>query len=659
MNSTNETNMFPKKYELLLASLSSFFIPFTLFLLTLEREVIGGDTTWFALQIPKMEVLAPTGYPAFSIFGKLFSIIPISSMAYRLNLLSAFFGSLTILFLFLAIRRIIKSEIISLTASLTFAFVISFWSVANRFELDTINSFFIAFILFTVFLYQDKKNVRFLYFCFAALGLSLTDHPIAFFIMPAFLVYIVIIEPRIFRSLKTVLLSILFFILPLSFYAFIPIRSLQGFGTVHTLKDFLFYITGRYTTGTIHGGSFFDKDWSGVLIVVGQFFKIIYLNYGIILLIIAAAGMVYLFKKNLKFAICSVFIILINLSMISLYLTWAPQNQVIDSLIIIVIYIAMGFKLIMDFFILIFKKLKGSQKKNIKISEIESNETGKAFIAQKGEGISSKNNLLTRIITGVLLFTFFLSPLLMAVSNYKSVDRSEVEGIYVFWGRIFDTIEDNSSIYVSSSSANIGKYISEFERQNKNIKFVLNDEPEYSIERILQDLKNGKNVYVVNPEESLIPYLNYESMFEYLWKRFNEERFQENVVLFKVLGEKIKPEIEYEIDSKSIKFGEEFIIKYNIINNNPESLKITSLELELTDALSFGGPLNRGDIIDSPGISQGKFMWVKEYLIGAEDNKSIAIMLRAAKPGDAKIMFRITSQNSYFEAEVIDIKINQ
>ena len=199
------------KYRLLVSSLISFITPFTLYVFTLEKKLIGGDTSWFAMQVPAMEVLAPTGYPAFSIFGKLFTLIPVGDIAYRLNLMSAFFGALTILFLFLAINLLIKNEIISLASSLTFAFIISFWSVANRFELDTINSCFISLILFSVFLYDKKRDRKHLYFCFAALGLGLTDHPIAFFILPGFLLYLIIINPKIFKSAKAIFLSITIF----------------------------------------------------------------------------------------------------------------------------------------------------------------------------------------------------------------------------------------------------------------------------------------------------------------------------------------------------------------------------------------------------------------------------------------------------------------
>ncbi|TET50120.1 MAG: DUF2723 domain-containing protein, partial [Actinomycetota bacterium] len=182
----------------------AFSIPFVIYVLTLERKLIGGDTTWYALQIPEMSPMVPTGYPTFSMFLKLFTFIPIGDLAYRLNLFYALFVGLTILFLFLTINRLVKNEVLSLSSSLIFAFFYPYWHVANRLEFDTLNSFFIALVLFSAVMYGRIKNRRFLYFFFFSLGLSLTNHPIAFFVVPAILLYVIMVNPKVFKSIKAV-----------------------------------------------------------------------------------------------------------------------------------------------------------------------------------------------------------------------------------------------------------------------------------------------------------------------------------------------------------------------------------------------------------------------------------------------------------------------
>ena len=268
------------KYGLLICAIAAFAIPLIIYILTLEPKLVGGDTSWFAIYVPRMEVLVPTGYPSFSIFGKLATLLPIKDIAYRLNLMSAIFGALAVLFLFLAINKIVKNVIISLASALSFGFAISFWQIANRFEMDSINCFYLALLLYAVFLYDEKKDKARFYFVAACMGFFLTDHPIALFILPSILIYVILVKPAMFKNAKAVLLGILFFILPLFMYAFIPIRSAAGFGQVKTLRDFFYWVTGRYTNGAVHGGSFGDKDWPNFLKVSGEFFQIIYKNFG-------------------------------------------------------------------------------------------------------------------------------------------------------------------------------------------------------------------------------------------------------------------------------------------------------------------------------------------------------------------------------------------
>ena len=86
--------------KLLIFGILSAVIPFIFYTLTLERKLVGGDTSWYMSGLPQMSLLPPTGYPVFSLIGKLFSIIPIGPLALRLNLVSAVFGSLTVLFFF-------------------------------------------------------------------------------------------------------------------------------------------------------------------------------------------------------------------------------------------------------------------------------------------------------------------------------------------------------------------------------------------------------------------------------------------------------------------------------------------------------------------------------------------------------------------------------
>jgi hypothetical protein len=430
---------------------------------------------------------------------------------------------------------------------------------------------------------------------------------------------------------------LLFFLIPLISYIYIPIRSLQGFGPVTTLQKFIYYVTGRKITGEFHGGFYESSNLKNVLKVIYDFLNIIYKNFGIILMIFAVIGFIYLIKKNLKFAVASLLVIVLSIAITTLYLSWAPENYAIDSMIIITFYISSGFKFIYDELLLLLSRIH----KRI--------QTKKAL---QDEKIQRRFNI-QKYLTVVVIFLFFiLQPALLAASNFSQADHSKPEDIYLFWNKIFKMVEKNSIIYVVSTSANIGAFIVEYEQKDKNIEFIVPGDPKYTVEDIKDNFSHGSNIYFVNVEESMVPYFNFEKIDSYRWPRF-----EENIVFYRLAGEKLSLKIEYQISSKEIKFGEKFTVLYKIINENNKDLAIASLELTLPKNIIFLGVSKGEDITDSPGLGRGKYMWVKEYKIKANSQSSIGIELQAESPGEAVIKFAATSQNIYMNSEDLNITV--
>lgn len=618
------------KNKLLIFGIASVLIPLAFYLITLERKLVGGDTSWYANELPQMMLLPPTGYPVFSLIGKLFSIIPIGPLALRLNLISSVFGSLTILFLFLAINKIIKNEFLSLISSLSFAFVFPYWFVANRLEFDTLNSFFIAFLLFAILKYQENPVRKNLYLCFFSLGLLTTNHPIAFFLIPAFLILIIIIKPAIFKNLKAILLSIIFFILPSLTYSYIYIRSVQGYGKAGTLIKFIYFITGREESGATFGGSFGNKNFSGILKVILDYLKLVRNFYGIFLIIIAVIGLVYLFKKNWKFALFTFIAIIINLIITTQYLDWAVQNYTLNILLIMSVYIGCGFLLIADMVKLIFEKLS---KNNTKIKTIN----------------SAKYILIT------FLFLIFASqPVILIINNFEKCNFRKPKGIYVFWDNAYRSMDKNAKLYAYSASINIAVFIQKFEQKDKNIRLVGNSEAEYNFDKIAEQVKKGIPVYFVGNDDAI----NQIFVTEKVGKSFYWDRYDENLQLYKITKAAPKVEIISNINSNDLKFGKEIIIEYKIKNNGNEILKINSIELKLPEGLKFSGVLQDGYIKQDPGISRGMYMWVSDYIVPSESDINLIFKVTAAKIGIFNIKLKMTTGGIYFNAKDLSFQVN-
>ena len=612
------------KYKIIILSVLSFIIPFVIYLLTLERKLIGGDTSWYALQIPEMRVLVPTGYPTFSLLGKLITYLPVGDLAYRLNLFSAVFGALTILFLFLSINKLIKNELISLISAISFAFIYPFWGVANRLEFDTLNSFYISLVIFSALIFNEKKERRYLYFFFFCLGLSLTNHPIALFIMPAFLVYIIILNPKIFKSFKAILISFLFFILPLLTYLYLPIRSLQGYGSVTNFQAFLDYLTAKTFRGT-----FGDRSILATFEVFKDYLEIIYSSYGIVLIIISIIGFFYLIRKNVKFTIFSVLAIILNFIIITQFLGWANSNYVLDTMLIMAFYIASGFLFIVDLFKFIIKKLLYNKK------------------------VLRIDNVLKYFSISIIFLFFAFQPFSLIYANYDRVDLSEPEDVYKFWDQAINNMEENSILYVLAFSSNIGMFVNEYEYGDKEIEFIYHNNPKYSVEDMIESLEKDIPVYFVGNRN----FLKLQFDTRRIGKQYYWPRYKEFLELYKILSPKVNIEIDYKIDEYTKKFGEKFAVEYIIKNKNKESIKINSLELELPDNIEFVGVEPIGYINQDPGISRGMYMWVSNsYVVEGKDEINLILKLRGIRPGKSPIKFRITTHDVYVDCKDLEIE---
>jgi len=616
--------------KIVIFSVFSLIIPLVIYILTLEHKLVGGDTSWYAIQIPEMSLMVPTGYPTFSLLEKLITYLPIGDLAYRLNLFSAIFGALTILFLFLSINKLVKNEVISFISSMIFAFILPFWEVANRLEFDTLNSFFVILLIFSAIRYNENRTRKYFYYFFFCLGLSLTNHPLTFFMVPALLLYVIIVNPKIFKSVKAIFISILFFILPLLSYLYLPIRSLQGYGEVTSFQKFFYYVTGRAVTGKLHGGRFGGRSISVVFGLVKDYLNIIYDSYGIVLIIIAVIGLIFLVKKNIKFGVCSFLLIIFNFIVPPLYTGHALRNYLLGTMLIISFYIAYGFLLMLDVSNFLLNKSLGKKKK-LKVG-----------------------SFLKYFLIVVIFIFFAFYPFYFILNNYSVVDRSEPQEVYKFWDEAFYNMVDKSKVYVKVRSTNIGIFVNRYEYSEKGIEYVYHNSPEYTVENIIEALDKNIPVYFVGNSEALRLVFNTEQIGKtYYWDRYNE-----TLQLFKVIEPIVNIEISYLSGSYTREFGEKFTVEYVIRNKNKESIKISSLELELPDNIEFieikpGGYINQG-----PGVSRGMYMWVSDsYIIGGEDKIDLIVELRGASPGKSLIKFRVTANEVYVDCDDIEMEI--
>jgi len=224
----------PKKVDLALSTgLGS--VAFFLYLSTLAPTLLFADGGEFQFVPYVLGISHPTGYPLYLLLGWFWShLLPWGDVAFRMNLLSALWGGITVGLLYLVgllllarakLEPLYLRQGVAALAALAFAASRTFWSQAIIAEVYTFNTFFVALTLLLLLLWAEKEDKRSLYLFAFAYGLSLTHHRTMALLAPAYLVFIWLTDSRPLRQPRWALSLLPLFLLPQLLYLYLPLRA--------------------------------------------------------------------------------------------------------------------------------------------------------------------------------------------------------------------------------------------------------------------------------------------------------------------------------------------------------------------------------------------------------------------------------------------------
>ncbi len=233
-------------------------VVFVLYLHTLLPSVGQADTFEFQVVVPLLRVAHPTGYPLYVLLGKLFTLLPLGNVAWRVSLASAVFATAAVLVLYALLLRLTalcqaQDTALWLPAFLAasaFAFSSTFWSQAVVAEVYTLHNLLVVIILWLLLspYIPPGGGARRWQALFFLVGLSLTNHLTTALLLPAVALALLWDRPRL--RFKDWLIAGGLLLLGLSVYLFIPLRwPALNRGEWMTLREFISYVTG----GQFHG----------------------------------------------------------------------------------------------------------------------------------------------------------------------------------------------------------------------------------------------------------------------------------------------------------------------------------------------------------------------------------------------------------------------
>lgn len=252
--------------------LLAVLLPLVVYLVDVSPYVGRADTFEFQVIGPQLGIAHPSGYPLYTLISKLFSLVPVGTMAWRINLSSACFAALASGVLYLSLARgspqptHSPSRLLALAASWLLAFTPTLWSRAIEAEVYTLNALLVALGLWLAVSWATERiSSDVAWPAFGALiGVALASHitlGALSFLAPAMLWA----RRREAPGGRAWAAALLLGAMGLALYAYIPLRwpAVTG-GERMSLSAFLRFVTNADSGGALRPLAFYHDPgrWS-------------------------------------------------------------------------------------------------------------------------------------------------------------------------------------------------------------------------------------------------------------------------------------------------------------------------------------------------------------------------------------------------------------
>jgi hypothetical protein len=205
-------------------SVVAFALPFFLYLLTVAPTIYNLDSAELSTAAATGGVVRATGYPVYLLIGRLWSQLPIGDVGYRMNLLSAFSGALTLVLADRILRRLNVGQWAALGALGLLATAPFFWAMSLVAEVYTLHTALMAAIILLLLRWGEEPTALRLALVGLVVGLSAGNHVATVLLVPGCAWYVLTVAPRKTLAPRSLLAAVAGLALGLSVYAYLPIR---------------------------------------------------------------------------------------------------------------------------------------------------------------------------------------------------------------------------------------------------------------------------------------------------------------------------------------------------------------------------------------------------------------------------------------------------
>src|SRR6185436_40140 len=157
----------------------------------LAPDILYGDSGEFQTLAYTWSTTHTTGYPVYLIFARIIGLIPVGTLAWRVNFASAVAAAVTLGGVYLIARSFVKSWA-ALVASLILLISYTFWSQSVMSEVYATATMFIVIVLVALLIWRARPAKRgwVLFLAGFLLSIGLGVHLFLMLIAPAVFVFV-------------------------------------------------------------------------------------------------------------------------------------------------------------------------------------------------------------------------------------------------------------------------------------------------------------------------------------------------------------------------------------------------------------------------------------------------------------------------------------
>lgn len=207
-------------------SLLAFLTPLILYMLTLAPTIYNLDSAELTTAAASGGLMRSTGYPLYLILGRLWSFIPVGDVGYRMNLLSAVCGALTIALADRILRRLGVGPWAAFGALGLLATSPFFWGLSLVAEVYTLHTALMAAFILALMRWGESPQPKRLGVAALIAGLGIAHHVSTVLLGPAAVMYVLSAAWRKALAPKAWLAALLGLACGLAVYLYIPARYL-------------------------------------------------------------------------------------------------------------------------------------------------------------------------------------------------------------------------------------------------------------------------------------------------------------------------------------------------------------------------------------------------------------------------------------------------